>query len=263
MTLTYACAVCGFEAARYFDRCPECEQLCTCGKLVRNGPDHEKTISKVLRLSEIECASETRTLVLPDWDQVLSGGLTENMIILVPGRAGGGKTSEMLRVANVLGSKSDPVLFLLSERRPPGAIALRARQLSINPNAILFQKVRSSEEIVELVEQTGVRHVILDSWGGIKPRDREVSHVGEVRSLIGAGSFWIICQVTKAGDLAGESALEHEVDATVWVSAKKLRCTKNWHGRLTSVSRTFLEPAGSLPGSPAPKKRGTRLRLVR
>lgn len=262
--MRFVCTCCGFSRPQRFDECPKCEAWDS------SSAQKEEKANRALRLSDYEAADDERiTTGRADWDAALAGGMTKNMVLLVPGKPGFGKTSELLRIAHHIGTKRSPVAFGSSER-PIQAISLRAKQLDVDRDRIVPARVHTSEEFLEHVEATGAKHAMLDSWGGLG-RARDVEHVKQLREIIGEGSLWIVCHVTKSGELAGESVLEHEVDAVVWVRRKSLRTSKNWHGPAPLSTRRQLPTqetaqAKSEAADPAPRSRSSaaaRLRVVR
>lgn len=167
-----------------------------------------------------------------DWDTVLGApgerGVLEGTIVFVVGKGGAGKTTDMLDVADRHGkNQKRPCAYASSEREIP-ALSAQARKAGITGTGILPVRVRTMGEIISFVEEHQPSGLVVDSWSNLEspmPNDLD-----RLREVLGSAPAWIIHHVTKADEMAGSSKLAHKADAIVWMLARRLRVSKNWHG---------------------------------
>jgi len=221
----FACSRCDATTSTRFDRCPSCGAYSSCTKSKRKR-------ARTLRLSDIAPDDRARILVRKDWDSVLGGpgerGALEGTLIFVVGKGGAGKTTDLLDVAERLGeAQRRPCAYLSSEREIP-ALSAQGRKVGIAGKWILPARVRTMGEVIAFVEEHQPAGAILDSWSNLEspmPNDLD-----RLREALGSAPCWIIFHVTKADEMAGSSKLAHKADAIVWMLARRLRVSKNWHG---------------------------------
>jgi len=170
--------------------------------------------------------------VRKDWDSVLGGpgerGVLEGTVIFVVGKGGTGKTTDMLKIAELIGeTQRRPCIYASSEREVP-ALSAQARKVGIAGRWILPVRVHTMPQVISFVEEHPHGALVLDSWSNLEgpvPNDLD-----RLREALGDSPAWIIHHVTKADEMAGSSKLAHKADAIVWMLARRLRVTKNWHG---------------------------------
>jgi predicted ATP-dependent serine protease len=171
-------------------------------------------------------------LVRKDWDSVLGGpgerGILEGTIVFVVGKGGTGKTTDMLKIAELIGEgQRRPCAYASSEREVP-ALSAQARKVGITGRHILPVRVHTMPEVISFVETHRPSGLVLDSWSNLEgavPNDLD-----RLREVLRTAPSLIVFHVTKADEMAGSSKLAHKSDAIVWMLARRLRVTKNWHG---------------------------------
>lgn len=244
----FLCRRCEHTTRVRFDKCPKCQRV---GTAVRTTIRQQH---RTLRLSEVESDERERILVRKDWDAALGGpgerGVLESTIVFVVGRGGIGKTTDCLDIASRIGTSSRrPCAYASSEREIPD-IRRQADKAGIHTFPIIAQRVRTMREVIAFVETEQPSGLILDSWSNLE--DPHPNDLDLLREALGMSPAFILHHVTKAGEMAGLSKLAHKADAIVWLYARKLRVTKNWHGpNLISVNRV-------LPKFKKPKKKKKR-----
>jgi predicted ATP-dependent serine protease len=185
-----------------------------------------------LRLSDVPPDDRARILVRKDWDSALGGpgerGVLEGTIVFVVGKGGTGKTTDMLKIAELVGeAQRRPCAYASSEREVP-ALSAQARKVGITGRHILPVRVHAMPDVISFVEEHQPGGLVLDSWSnleGAAPNDLD-----RLREALGMAPAFVIIHVTKADEMAGSSKLAHKADAIVWMLARRLRVTKNWHG---------------------------------
>lgn len=201
--------------------------------------------TRALRLSDVSPADVERIPLRSDWDLALDGGAVPGMIIIIYGKGGAGKTTDMLLLSGEHGAA-----YMSSERKLP-EIAAAAKVLSVNDRKILPAEVRTMHDVCEHVSATGQFLNVLDSWNAL--RRPEPDQIDDLREVLGDGICFIVCHMTKDGDLRGSEELFHKVDAVVRLQRAHFKVEKNWHGPLHRVARqlpTFSRKAKLAPEPP-------------
>lgn len=221
----FACSRCEGVTSARFDRCPSCGAYSSC---VRSRRKRART----LRLSDIAPDDRARLLVRKDWDSALGGpgerGVLEGTLIFVVGKGGAGKTTDLLDVADRHGKNQKKLCAYASSEREIPALSAAARKAGVNGAGILPVRVRTMPEVIAFVLEHRPSGLVLDSWSNLEgPQPNDLDRL---REALGLAPAWIIHHVTKADEMAGSSKLAHKADAIVWMLARRLRVSKNWHG---------------------------------
>ena len=113
----YVCTNCGEQTAKWFGRCPACNQWNTMQEEDYTppvAPEKEKKVNaveryqskstektSVLRLSDINLNDEIRFKTgLKEFDRVLGGGLVKGSVALLSGEPGIGKSTLLLQICD-------------------------------------------------------------------------------------------------------------------------------------------------------------------
>lgn len=259
----YVCQQCGFESAKWMGRCPDCgEWNCFVETVIpatRSGPDGRGgSLSRIGRavpvpLPEVEAGTYARVATgSPELDRVLGGGIVPGSLVLLGGEPGIGKSTLLLQVAGDIAADGDGDVIYVSAEESAQQVKLRADRLGIESERLLLLPETELEAIVEVVERARPRVIVVDSIQTIaspqiQSAPGSVSQVREctLQLMRMAKSIhvpvFIIGHVTKEGTVAGPRALEHIVDAVLYLEGERfhsyrlLRGVKNRFGATNEV----------------------------
>lgn len=164
---------------------------------------------------------------IPELDRVLGGGIVKGSPVLVTGDPGNGKSTILLQASNHIASAKRPVLYTAGEQSRED-IGIFAKRLSaLNEHVDVMGLEGDVYKIVAAAEEKKPALLVVDSINTAFMDDIDAD-VNTPRQIAAAGNYltsfakqakiamFIICQVTKDGDLAGPKNLEHLVDAIVY-----------------------------------------------
>ena len=300
----YLCQSCGYQTPRWMGRCPDCGQW---GSLLeervaadRRGVARPGLSSRVEPPTPIT-AVDTRALHrvscgLAELDRVLGGGLVPGSLVLISGDPGIGKSTLLLQASMQI-AKGGGVVLYVSAEESPGQIRSRAARLGPLSDHLLLLAETSLEAIVDQAERLRPQALVIDSIQTIASEELEsppgsLSQVREVAVRLmtlakakGVTTL-VIGHITKDGSIAGPKALEHLVDAVVFMEGEEhqihrlLRTRKNRFGptpefgvlemterglrELANPSEVFLaqRPSGASGSVVIPILEGSRPLLV-
>jgi DNA repair protein RadA/Sms len=251
----YVCAACGYRAARWMGKCPDCgawnqlEEQVVDRSARKAAPRSEASGgSGPIPLPDVPTGGEdvrVRTGI-KELDTALGGGLVAGSLVLLGGDPGVGKSTLLLTALDRFAQRGVDVLYVTGEESLR-QVALRATRLGVR-SATLHLMAETDFGIIEgAVRRTQPRVVVIDSVQVVRVPELEsipgtVSQVREVahRSMLLAKQTGIavllVGHVTKSGDLAGPRVLEHLVDAVLHFEGdgrstlRILRAVKNRFG---------------------------------
>lgn len=254
----WICQECGYEAAGYLGKCPECS---TWGSLVEeiqqasvSAPSNADFLNtqKSSLLNNIELSNEIRTTTnISEFDRVLGGGLVQGSLVLLAGDPGIGKSTLILQTGGLLCKDNKKVLYVSAEESS-NQIKLRADRLSIKAESLYIYPQTNLEFIKKEIEDIKPDIVVIDSIQAIYTQNMS-SSAGSVSQIRECCNFLmqmaktqnitviVIGHVTKDGNIAGPKVLEHMVDTVIYFEGDKyksyrlLRATKNRFGNTSEV----------------------------
>ncbi len=260
----YICQQCGYESAKFMGRCPDCESW---GSLVetvvaapsgKNGNDRGATLARgglatAIPLSQVQ-AEDARRLPTgsPELDRVLGGGIVPGSLMLLGGEPGIGKSTLLLQVAGDVALSAGGEVLYVSAEESAQQVKLRAERLGVTTDRLLLLPETEIEAVVEVVDQMRPALVIVDSIqtvasGAVSSAAGSISQVRDctLRLMqLAKGRhipIFVIGHVTKEGTVAGPRALEHIVDAVLYLEGERfhsyrlLRGVKNRFGATNEV----------------------------
>ncbi len=256
----FVCQQCGYESAKWMGRCPDCGEWNSLVETVvtttaRSGNGRSGTSggrASVVPLPEVQATGYQRILTgSAELDRVLGGGIVPGSMALMAGDPGIGKSSLLLQVAGSVAERVGEVLYVSAEESPQ-QVKLRAERLGISTERLLLLPETEIEAILEVVESKKPALVVVDSIQtvgsvGISSPPGSVGQVRDatLRLMRVAKSLqvpiFIIGHVTKEGMVAGPRALEHIVDAVLYLEGERfhsyrlLRGVKNRFGATNEV----------------------------
>ncbi|MEU8631706.1 DNA repair protein RadA [Amycolatopsis sp. NPDC048633] len=271
---TYRCGSCGYEAAKWLGRCPECQEW---GSLEERGAPAKAAIQRVAAGApsaparpigevDVETARAVRSGV-SELDRVLGGGLVPGAVVLLAGEPGVGKSTLLLEVAYQWAKTVDRSLYVTGEESA-GQVRLRAERTGnvhdrmylaaeSDLSAILghVDDVKPGVLIVDSV-QTMASPLVDGSPGGVTQVRAVTSGLVALAKERGLPVV-LVGHVTKDGSVAGPRVLEHLVDVVLQFEGDKhstlrmLRGIKNRFGAADEIGCFELVEEG-IVGVPDP-----------
>jgi DNA repair protein RadA/Sms len=272
--VNYRCASCGYEAAKWLGRCPECQEW---GSFAERGAPGKPAIQRVAAGApsaparpigevDVETARALRTGV-SELDRVLGGGLVPGAVVLLAGEPGVGKSTLLLEVAYQWAKTVDRSLYVTGEESA-GQVRLRAERTGnvhdrmylaaeSDLSAILghVDDVKPGVLIVDSV-QTMASPLVDGSPGGVTQVKAVTSGLVALAKERGLPVV-LVGHVTKDGTVAGPRVLEHLVDVVLQFEGDKhstlrmLRGIKNRFGASDEIGCFELVEEG-IVGVPDP-----------
>ncbi len=256
----YVCSACGFQTAKWFGKCPECEAWNTLEEQVVNDASSVKNTKNFQSISasngvaicinEIDTTKEFRYHTgLGELDRVLGGGIVKGAVMLVSGDPGIGKSTIMLQVCQQLG---DLKILYVSGEESQRQIKLRASRLGVHAPNLFIMCDTDVESIVGYIRLNKPDLVIVDSIQtmNLEPISSSPGSVTQIRECTNCFlkvaksmeiPFFIVGHVNKDGAIAGPKVLEHIVDAVLYFEGERnmsyriLRAVKNRFGSTNEI----------------------------
>jgi DNA repair protein RadA/Sms len=259
----YRCQACGFQAGKWYGRCPDCgefgtvvEELAaprgTGGGARRPGLGAPAGTPAPARLADVAVAEAARiTTGLGELDRVLGGGVVAGSLVLIGGDPGIGKSTLLLQAAQALARTAGPVLYVSGEESA-AQVKLRADRLAVDAAELFILAETQLEAIQAQLGELQPRVLVVDSiqtvyLGELESSPGSVSQVRECGARLltlakGRGiAVFLVGHVTKEGALAGPRVLEHLVDTVLYFEGERhatyrvLRAVKNRFGSTNEI----------------------------
>ena len=259
----YRCQACGFQAGKWYGRCPDCGAFSTMleepvaparGSSGSGRRPARPTApgARPLRLAEVPTGDADRILTgIGELDRVLGGGVVGGSLVLIGGDPGIGKSTLLLQASQALARASGPVLYVSGEESA-AQVRLRSDRLGLAAPDLYVLAETALEAIEAQVTAIGPRVVVVDSIQTVFLPELEsapgsVAQVREcgarlMRIAKGRGiPTFLVGHVTKEGALAGPRVLEHLVDTVLYFEGERhasyrvLRAVKNRFGSTNEI----------------------------
>lgn len=243
-------------------RCPDCgawssltEMVSPPSKSASGSTSSGRTIgtaAEPVALPQVESLPrERRPTGSGELDRVLGGGVVPGSLVLLGGEPGIGKSTLLAQVAGQLALMEGAVLYVTAEESAQ-QVKLRAERLGIHTERLFLLAETEIEAVIEHADRMRPVLLIVDSiqtvgTSQITSAPGSVSQVREctLRLMQLAKRthvpVCIIGHVTKDGSVAGPRALEHMVDAVLYLEGERfhsyrlLRGVKNRFGATNEV----------------------------
>lgn len=251
MSQTFACAECGFAAAKWFGRCPDCGAWSSA--LSPSGSD----ALEIVTLDGKAEAPPRRVTGSPEVDRVLGGGLVTGSVVLLAGEPGIGKSTLVLQLLDSLECAS----LLVTGEESVQQVGMRATRLGLDRGRLRVAPSTSLAAVVAAAAASPADVLVIDSIQTLKDETLEGSpgsptqvrgcatRLVELAKATGV-TVVLVGHVTKEGAVAGPKALEHVVDAVVTLDGERtgrlrlLRTTKNRFGPCDETGVFVMSDAG-------------------
>lgn len=253
----FICQECGYEALKWFGRCPGCGKWNTMVEEVKQERNNIKTTSlkydnKPESIQDIKSGDfERYDTGINELNRVLGGGLVKGSLTLISGAPGIGKSTILLQTANNIANKIGKVLYVSGEESGE-QIKIRGDRIGNISSQLYILSETNLEAIEQHINDMNPAFVIIDSIQTLfKPtvtsapgsvsQVRECSNnlmrIAKTKSI----PLFIVAHVTKQGELAGPRVLEHMVDTVLSFEGERtqefriLRTLKNRFGTTSEI----------------------------
>lgn len=255
----YICNNCGYESAKWYGKCPSCNEWGTLNEEIvktesKTAKKSATVINKglnVLKLDSIDSSTEFRyNTGISELNRVLGGGLVKGSLVLLSGDPGIGKSTLLLQICNFL-SKDLSVLYVSGEESAY-QIKMRAKRLGVKSDNLSVMCETDAEIVCEYLKTEKPDIVMVDSIQtmsipelssstGSITQVRECTNLFMQTSKNNDISTILVGHVNKDGNIAGPKVLEHIVDTVLYFEGERnysyriLRAAKNRFGSTNEI----------------------------
>ena len=255
----FVCSECGYEAAKWMGKCPECGCWNSMEEQMAEESAPEKKLKREaggkaapLLLRDIpEEGQERFSTGIGELDRVLGGGVVEGSVTLAGGEPGVGKSTLLTQAAANMARAGKRTLYVSGEESVR-QIKMRASRLGADADGLYLLSENDVTAVESALNKLQPDFAVIDSIQTMYRPDMSsapgsVSQVRESASLIsryvkssGCAAF-LVGHVTKEGSIAGPRVLEHMVDAVLYFEGDRarqyrlLRAVKNRYGSVNEL----------------------------
>ncbi|WOC31009.1 MULTISPECIES: DNA repair protein RadA [Caproicibacterium] len=255
----YVCSACGYEAPKWYGKCPGCGAWNTMTEELqepvrpskRSRETFSGTFAGVQPIREISLTEEPRYKTgVSELDRVLGGGIVKGSLILISGEPGIGKSTILLQICAYLGSTLK--ILYVSGEESSRQIKLRANRLQVDSENLFILTETNVQRVMEHVRAEKPDLLMIDSIQTMNNTELNSSpgSVAQVRECTNAIMHVakeleipaiLVGHVNKDGAIAGPKVLEHIVDAVLYfegdrqMSYRILRAVKNRYGSTNEI----------------------------
>ncbi len=253
----FVCQSCGHSTPRWAGKCPNCSEWNSLAEEMQFLDKNKRqnlvfTDSEPVLLSEVETKDSLRIKSdSQEFDRVLGGGLVPGSLILISGDPGIGKSTLLLQ--QMVGyAKVDCKVLYISGEESIQQVRMRSSRLKLEPDNLWIYSEITLTGILSEVEKIKPQIIVVDSIQTLyNPEfDSAPGSVTQLRECTMAFlqlaksrevTVFLIGHVTKEGAIAGPRALEHMVDALLYLEGDRqyqyriLRGIKNRFGSTNEI----------------------------
>lgn len=273
----FVCSACGFSQAKWGGQCGSCREWNTLEERVVESKSAAATPttprkslgrgSKPVRLKDVKSSKQSRILVTDqEFNRVMGGGIVRDSITIITAPPGAGKSTLLLMIAEQLGSSGLTVYYASGEE---SVDQIKERSNRVAPNIaenVWIQSETNMNAIEDSLNDVDPDILIIDSIQSmyvneLPARAGSPTQVDEcVNRLIGIAknpdrkrAIFIVGQMTKKDELAGNRSMEHAVDTVLYLEGERTQqiryvyAEKNRFGETGEVALYSMEQAGMIP----------------
>ncbi len=264
----FICQSCGYQAAKWLGRCPECGAWSSLAEeAVPTGPVADYQLpprrGAPQSLLRLKTPPEVRQVTgLSEFDRTLGGSVVHGSVVLLGGDPGIGKSTLILQVLDRLCRDGLKGLYISGEESE-SQLKLRASRLGLKSPDLLVATETCLENIFNMVAEVSPAFLALDSIqtlytatlpaapGSLTQVRETAFRLVQQAKLTGIATF-LIGHVTKEGAIAGPMVLEHLVDTVLYLEGDRshafrlLRTVKNRFGPTHELGVFEMQEAGLL-----------------
>ena len=255
----YICSNCGYESAKWYGKCPSCNEWGTLNEEVirtesKSTKNTTTVINKglnVLKLNQIDSSTEFRfNTGISELNHVLGGGLVKGSLVLLSGDPGIGKSTLLLQICNYL--SNDLSVLYVSGEESAYQLKMRAKRLGVKSENLSVMCETDAEIVCEYIKTSKPNIVMVDSIQTTNISDlssstgsitqvRECTNLFMQTSKNNDISIILVGHVNKDGNIAGPKVLEHIVDTVLYFEGERnysyriLRAVKNRFGSTNEI----------------------------
>src|SRR5579859_6433719 len=259
----YVCQQCGGEQSKWMGKCPDCGVWNTLEETIDLPQSPVQQRRQAITGSNGQAAGTHTPIVLPqikpltqprisvgyeEMNRVLGGGLVQGSLTLIGGEPGIGKSTLLLQVSGSIAQHIGPVLYVSGEESVE-QVKMRAERMEIKGERLYLLAAIELDVIAEAVHQLKPSLLIVDSiqtvvTNHLTSAPGSISQVREctlqLMQLAKSTHIptFIIGHVTKEGTVAGPKALEHIVDAVLYLEGERYHSYRLLRGMKNRVGAT-------------------------
>ncbi|MEG0133615.1 MAG: DNA repair protein RadA [Clostridium sp.] len=264
----YVCNECGYEAPKWYGKCPGCEKWNTMTEEIKN-----EVVNNFNRAVTLSSGNKPKSIMdvksseyerldtgIGELNRVIGGGLVKGSLTLISGDPGIGKSTILLQSASNISNKYGKVLYVSGEESEE-QIKMRAERLKATCKDLYIVSETNIDTIEEHILDMEPIFIIIDSIqtlykSTISSAPGSVSQVREcTNDLMRIGKtknipLFIVAHVTKQGELAGPRVLEHMVDTVLYFEGERtqefriIRTIKNRFGTTSEIGVFEMRESG-------------------
>jgi len=263
----FSCQGCGFQAAKWLGKCPDCGAWNSLVEETAPVVDDRRpawgasggSLKPVLLKDVVAEAEDRRRTGIEEFDRVLGGGVVPGSLVLLGGDPGIGKSTLLLSALDRL-SRNGPALYVSGEESLHQT-RIRADRLGVKSQKLHLYAETNAEAVLAAAEQLKPNALVVDSiqtlfLPELGSAPGSISQVREVAGRLmayakrtGVPTF-LVGHVTKDGSIAGPRVLEHMVDTVLYFEGERghpfriLRAHKNRFGSTNEIGVFEMKGAG-------------------
>ncbi len=263
LKFSYQCQSCGFESFKWLGKCSKCGDWNSFVEVETLKTIKSKNrATKAISLKDIKLEKNIKYKTgVDEIDRVFGNGITKGSLSLLSGEPGIGKSTFLLKIADLLKKSSNLKTLYISGEETLSQVAQRAKRLCVDLNNTYCISETCWDEIKEEIKASEAEFIILDSIqttvsGQLAGSAGSISQIKEVTfelmNLVKSKNKTaiIVGHINKEGGIAGPKVLEHMVDTVLFFEGEKycskkiLRVNKNRYGSANEIGLFVMTEHG-------------------